>query len=238
MWEGTLVSAGRRDCWVLLGLAWFAGCGHPLRQGGSGKDGGDRDAVADQAVGPETPDAATAGDGLADVQADSVPEDGPCFLLCPAATSMVSLSGYVDLSDAAAAGVDLDGLEFTVCRDVNCVLLPREPYLDSQATTWTCADAGAGCSARAFGGNSLPPSAGIGSVYAYVTLTGTGGSLYTVGGSVMFPFSSSVADVASTTRITIQSGDVIYLDAGASACTVNLGCCGNLYYQSCTLAWN
>ena len=75
-------------------------------------------------------------------------------------------------------------------------------------------------------------------MFAYVALTGNGGDRYTVAGSVMFPFSSSVADVASTTRLTIASGDVVYLDASSTDCTVNLGCCGNLLYQSCTLTWN
>jgi hypothetical protein len=87
---------------------------------------------------------------------------------------------------------------------------------------------------KVFGSNSLPGPA----MYAFVTLTGNGGSLFAVGGSVMFPFSSSVADVASATRITIQSGDVTYFDAASSDCTVNLGCCGNLYYQNCSLSWN
>jgi hypothetical protein len=233
-----------RACLLLALVLSLVGCGHPLRQGGSAKDGGSRDAATDSMAGgggPETADVATISDGpageadaLPDTKADAFAADAPCALLCPASNSDVGFSGYVDLSGGDSASVDVDALQVTVCRDSNCAVLPREPYYDSQATGWNCADAGSSCAAKVFGGNAL---AG-GTLYAYVTLTSGGGTFYAVGGSVMFPFSSSVADVASTTRITIQSGDVTYLDASSNDCTVNLGCCGNLYYQSCNLSWN
>ena len=252
MGKRTSISARGRACWLLVAIAAVVGCSHPLRQNGSAKDGGNHDLAADTATaggGLETADTASAGeppavrpdaladvqaDALADVQADGFPDDPGCFLMCPASSADVGLSGYVDLSSVDSSAVDVDALQVTVCHDGNCAVLPRESYYDSEATGWNCADAGGGCAAKVFGGNSLVGDA----MYAYVTLTSGGGTFFAVGGSVMFPFSSSTADVTSTTRITIQSGDVTYLDASSNDCTVTLGCCGNLYYQSCNLSWN
>jgi hypothetical protein len=149
---------------------------------------------------------------------------------CPATSSTIALSGYVDLSAAGASAVDVDTLEITVCDDAACGVLQREPSYDSTATGWACADAGSNCLTRAFGGSEWPVR------YALVTLTGTGGNLYAVGGTVVFPFASSVADVASTTSITIQFGNVVILNAASTACTVSFGCCGG--NQTCNLSWN
>jgi hypothetical protein len=163
---------------------------------------------------------------------DTRPEETGCpLLLCPAQRSEVALSGYVDLTSVDTGAVDVDGLELTVCLEDTCVLLPRAASEDTWAAGWACADAGSTCAVRVFGGSQVSDA-----MYAYVALTGTGGSLYSVSGSVAFLFRPSVADVASTTRITIGSGDVTYLDASSTACTVSSGCCGG--NQSCTLIWN
>ena len=200
----------------------------PASTGGS--LGGSGGPATGGAGGTASTDAAT----VAEAGADTPPSDPGCSLLCIASNSDIGITGHVDLATADAAAIDVDALQVTICLDGHCVVLPRRSYEDAQAMAWACADAGSDCMARVFGGNS----AVAGTMFAYVTLTGNGGNRYTVAGSVMFPFSSSVADVASTTRITIASGDLVYLDALSTDCTVNLGCCGNLLYQSCKLTWN
>jgi hypothetical protein len=180
---------------------------------------------------PESPDASLRTDaagGRPDIRADSPSDELVCPpTSCPATSAAIELSGYVDLTRAGSPVVDLDKLEITVCYYATCVVLPRDSSYDSTATATGCADAGSNCLAKAFGG-SVPPAR-----YALVTLTGTGGSLYAVGGTVVFPFPSPVAD-ASTTSLTIRSGNVVILDAAASDCTVNVGCCGG--NQTCNLS--
>jgi hypothetical protein len=154
-------------------------------------------------------------------------------MLCPASSTEIVLSGYVELAGTDSAAVDVDLLQITVCIDSKCAALSRESWYDSQASQWACADAGTTCRSRVFGSNGSESV-----MYAYVSLTQNAGSFYSVSGTVMFPLQSSGATVADSTSITIKSAGATYLNASSNSCTMNLGCCGNLYYQDCNLTWN
>jgi hypothetical protein len=192
------------------------------RGGASGQAGGTAGSAAQGGAGGAT---------TAPV-ADASAVDQGCFLLCPASSTSIDPSGYVDLSARDSGAADPDSLQITVCLDSQCVTLPRESQYDSQASQTACADAGP-CEAKVYGGNS-----GTGYMYAYVALARTTGTLYSVNGSIVFPLDPSAANVAGSTRITIQSAGLTYLDASSSDCTANMGCCGNLPYQQCNLTWN
>jgi hypothetical protein len=164
---------------------------------------------------------------------DASSVDQGCFLLCPASSTSLEPSGYVELSAGDSAVADPDSLEITACLDSQCVALPRESQYDSQAAQTACADAGL-CEAKVYGSNT-----GTGYMYAYVVLARATGTLYSVSGVVMFRLEPTAAAVAGSTRITIQSAGLTYLDVSSSSdCTLNMGCCGNLPYQQCHLTWN
>jgi len=225
-----------------LGCGKHAGLG--LRQGdagsggAAGQAGGTAGSVAQGGAGGSTPapiadtgvDARSVADAF-DSPGDS-PVDQRCLLLCPASSTTIGPSGYVDLSAPDSAVADLDSLQITACLDNQCVTLPRESQYDAQAAQAACADASP-CEAKVYGGN-----AGTGYRYAYVALVRTSGTLYAVNGSIAFPLDPSATDVAGSARIMIQSAGVTFLDASSNDCTVNMGCCGNLPYQQCNLAWN
>ena len=192
-------------------------------QGGAG--GATSAAIADTGV--ETRSAADAFDSP-----DTSSVDQGCYLLCPASSTSIEPSGYVDLSAADSAVADLDSLQIIVCLDSQCVTLPRESQYDSQASQTACADASP-CEAKVYGGNS-----GMDYMYAYVAIARTTGTLYSVNGAIMFSLDRTATSVAGSTRITIQSAGVTYLDASSSDCSITMGCCGNLPYQQCNLAWN
>jgi hypothetical protein len=144
----------------------------------------------------------------------------------------VAPSGHIDLAAGDSAIADPESLQISVCLENACVTLPREPQYDSQASYAACADASP-CEAEVYGGNS-----GAGYMYAYLAIVRTSGTIYTVSGSVMFSLPRSATAAAGSTRIAIQSAGVSYLEASSSDCTVTMGCCGNLPYQQCNLAWN
>jgi hypothetical protein len=216
-----------------LGLAR----GDAGRGGAFGEAGGTAGSAQGGAGGAATaPIADTGVEAKRDTDAfdsyDASSNDRGCFLMCPASTTTIEPSGYVDLSAGDSAAVDTDSLQITVCLDSQCVTLPRESQYDAQASTTGCADASP-CEAKVYGGNS-----GVGYMYAYVVLSRTTGTLYSVNGSIAFLLQPSAAGVADFTRMTIQSAGVTYLEASSSNCTVTMGCCGNLPYQQCNLTWN
>jgi hypothetical protein len=216
-----------------------AGLGGASGQGGTAGSiqGGAGGAAPGSADGASTAPTDGAGNETTDVadaldSRDASSIDQGCYLLCPASTTTISPSGYVDLSTGDSAVADPDSLQITVCLENQCATLPRESQYDSQAVQATCGDASP-CEAKVYGGNS-----GTGVMYAYVVLARTTGTLYSVNGSVMFSLDRSATHVAGSTRITIQSGGVTYLDASAGDCTLSMGCCGNLPYQQCNLSWS
>jgi hypothetical protein len=230
MLEGLSVWAGDHVFCLMVVATWVMACTQPLHRGLPAGDGGNLDIVADSAApvgGPETTDAASVSGGP-EVQAEAFPDTPGCTLTCLASHSEVSVSGYVDLAIGDSSATDVDALQITICHGDDCAVLPREPNDDPLYTAWNCADAGADCVARVFGGKLHPAN----TIFAYVTLTGDSGSLYAIGGSVMFSFLP-----VGTSRITIRSSDVTYLDARSSDCVLDLGCCGNAHYQKCSLSW-
>ena len=224
-----------------LGCGKHAGLGLPHGDAGRGGAPGQAGGTAgDTAQGGTGGAPAAIDDTGVETRSDTGAFDSPdassvdqgCFLMCPASSTSLEPSGYVELAAGDSAAADPDSLEITVCLDSQCVALPRESQYDSQAAQTACADASP-CEAKVYGG-----TAGTGYMYAYVALARTTGTLYSVNGVVMFSLDRTATNVAGSTRITIQSAGLTYLDASASDCTMNMGCCGNLPYQQCHLTWN
>jgi hypothetical protein len=238
---------------VLLSLGTLAtvasiGCSHSaLRQPGDANSGTANEARTTSPIDASNDPGSTAdarsdpgadGDTDGDTDAIDIPDaaaDAGCAQLCIAPFTRVGLAGHLDLTGGDAGIIAVDSLQITVCLGTDCADLSHQPWSDSQATQMACGDAGTTCEATVFGIDSSSSSSHI---YAYVTLSHNAGPFYSVGGTAMFPTAPPYTTVSRDAQVTIRSAGVTYLDARSNDCTIAMGCCGILPYQSCTLAWN